>query len=187
MVGLPLEKRLAILAEYDAGGVSHAELAAKHGIGQSTISVWRRRMQCVERKCTVCGAVPPRKAVSWRGSLLCRACSRAKKTAAHRIYYWAHKEEIDAARPKPTAFQEAKHRDRIAEKHFRNQEVLKRILKRMMNRSIDWEDNYSLVSREQLNNPTFIVVEPSGVKRKEVLTELLPSWGERVMETVLKV
>jgi len=57
----------------------------------------------------------------------------------------------------------------------------------MMDRSIDWEDNYSLVSREQLNNPTFIVVEPSGVKRKEALTEPLPSWGERVMETVLKV
>jgi hypothetical protein len=178
MIGLPLEKRLAILAEYDAGDISHAELAAKHGIGESTISGWRRRMPCVERKCTVCGAVPPPKAVAWRGSLLCRACSRAKKTATHRVYYRAHKEEIDAANTyaKQSSLSKAIGRDRCAERWFRNEETLKRLLKKMIDRYVDWDDDYSLVGREQLNNPIFIVVSKSGAKRKEVLTEPLPSW-----------
>ena len=41
----------------------------------------------------------------------------------------------------------------------------------------DWEDDYSIVSgEEQLSNPCFIVVDKNWRKRKEVLTETLPSW-----------
>ena len=178
MIGLPLEKRLAILREYDAGGISHAELAAKHGVGESTISTWRRRLPPIERKCTVCGSPVPPKAIAWRGSLLCKTCSRAKKTAAHRIYYAAHKQEIDAVYTyaKQSSLSKAKGRDRCAEQWFRNQETLNRLLKRMIDSLGDWEEHYSLVGGEQLNNPTFIVVSKSGAKRKEVLTEPLPSW-----------
>jgi transposase-like protein len=40
---LPPEKKAALLAEYDAGGVSHAELAAKYGVKKQTISTWMKR------------------------------------------------------------------------------------------------------------------------------------------------
>jgi hypothetical protein len=178
MIGLPVEKRLAILAEYDAGGISQTELAAKHGVGESTISTWRRRLPPVERKCTVCGSPVPLKTIAWRGSLLCKTCSRAKKTAAHRIYYAAHKEEIDSAHTyeKRSALSKAIVRDRCAERWFRNQETLKRLLKRMIDSLGEWEEHYSLVGGEQLSSPTFVIVSKSGVKRKEVLTEPLPSW-----------
>ena len=177
---LPLEQKRAILAEYDEGGVSHAELAAKYGIGESTISTWRRRQASAERRCTVCGGPPLPGAIAYRGSLLCVSCGRAKRTAKHRIYYLAHKEEIDATSSyanRPSG-QKAKDRDRIAEKYFRNQEVLHRILKRMMDRSVDWGDDYSLVNQQQLNNPAFIVVDARGVKHKENLTSPLPEWDE---------
>ena len=173
-----VEQRLAILREYDAGGISLIELGAKYAVNESTLSVWRRRhLPPSERKCTVCGGMVPRKAVTWRGSLLCGTCSRAKKTAAHRIYVAEHKEQVDAYRRVPNPFKEAKHKADLAEKWFRNREVLKRIYQRMVDRFGDWEDDYSIVSGEgQLSNPCFIVVDKNGRKRKEVLTEPLPSW-----------
>ena len=104
---------------------------------------------------------------------------QAKTTAAHRIYYAAHKQEIDAAHTyaKQSSLSKAKGRDRCAEQWFRNQETLNRLLKRMIDSFGDWEEHYSLVGGEQLSNPTFIVVSKSGAKRKEVLTEPLPSWA----------
>jgi len=184
-----VEQRLAILREYDAGDISLIELGAKYAVNESTLSVWRwRHLPPSGRKCTVCGGMVPRKAVTWRGSLLCGTCSRSKKTAAHRIYVAEHKEQVDAYRRVPNPFKEAKHKADLAEKWFRNREVLKRIYQRMVDRFGDWEDDYSIVSsEEQLSNPCFIVVDKNGRKRKEVLTEPLPSWEERVMETVLKM
>jgi hypothetical protein len=67
-----VEQRLAILREYDAGGISLIELGAKYAVDESTLSGWRwRHLSPCERKCTVCGSTVPRKAVTWRGSLLC--------------------------------------------------------------------------------------------------------------------
>ncbi len=38
-----LEQRLAILREYDAGGISLIELGAKYAVNESTLSGWRCR------------------------------------------------------------------------------------------------------------------------------------------------
>lgn len=106
-----------------------------------------------------------------------RTCSHAKKRAAHRIYVAEHKEQVAAYRRVPNPVKEAKHKADLAEKWFRSQEVLKRIYQRIVDRFGDWEDDYSIVSgEEQLSNPCFIVVDKNGGKRKEVLTEPLPSW-----------
>jgi hypothetical protein len=173
-----VEERLAILREYDAGGISLIELGAKYAVNKTTVAGWRRRhLPSSERKCTVCGGVVPRKAVTWRGSLLCGTCSRAKKAAAHRVYVAEHREQVSAYRHVPNPFKEAKHKADLAEKWFRNQEVLKRIYQRMVDRFRGWGDDYSIVSGEgQLSNPSFIVVDKNGRRRKEVLTEPLPSW-----------
>src|SRR5260370_42294980 len=89
-----VEQRLAILREYDAGDISLIELGAKYAVNESTLSVWRwRHLPPSERKCTVCGGMVPRKAVTWRGSLVCGACSRAQKRRGHRIFDAKHKEQ----------------------------------------------------------------------------------------------
>lgn len=74
---------------------------------------------------------------------------------------------------------EAKHRDQMAEQFFRNKEVLGCILQRMVERfGGEWEDDYSILHKEELSNPTFIVVSPRGVKHKENLLSPLPEWEE---------
>ena len=173
------EKKAALLSEYDAGGVSQEELAAKYGVKKSTISTWMYRRPIVERKCTVCGSGVLSTTIRWRGSLLCGTCAKAKRAAAHLIYYHEHKEKIDAAHRnhKPNLFSEAKHRDHMAEQFFRNKEVLGRVLQRMVERfGGQWEDDFSILHKEELSNPTFIVVGPRGVKQKENLLSPLPQW-----------
>src|SRR3989442_16035251 len=116
-----VEQRLAILREYDAGDISLIELGAKYAVNESTLSVWRwRHLPPSERKCTVCGGMVPRKAVTWRGRLLCGTCSRAKKKAAHRIYVAKHKEKVDGYPPVPNPFKETKKKTELAQKRFRN-------------------------------------------------------------------
>jgi hypothetical protein len=176
---LPPERKAALLAEYDAGGVSHAELAARYGVKKQTISTWMNRRPQTERKCTSCGSGVLSTTIRWRGSLLCGTCGKAKRAAAHLIYYHEHKEKIDAARRnrKPNLFSEAKHLDQMAERFFRNKEVLGRVLRRMVERFGGvWEDDYSILHKEELSNPTFIVVSPRGVKHKENLLSPLPEW-----------
>jgi hypothetical protein len=125
------EKKAALLAEYDAGGVSMAELAAKYGTKKRTISTWMHRRPQSDRKCTSCGGSVLSTAIRWRGSLLCGICGKAKKAAWHLVYYHEHKAELDAANSrKPNPFSEAKHRDQLAEQFFRNKEVLARVLQR---------------------------------------------------------
>src|SRR5260370_30574844 len=100
-----VEQRLAILREYDAGGISIIELGAKYAVNESTLSGWRwRHLPPSERKCTVCGGMVPRKAVTWRGSLLCGTLSRAKEKTAHRLYVADQQEKGDAYCPGPHTF-----------------------------------------------------------------------------------
>jgi hypothetical protein len=67
----------------------------------------------------------------------------------------------------------------MAEQFFRNKEVLGCILQRMVERfGGEWEDDYSILHKEELSNPTFIVVSPRGVKHKENLLSPLPEWEE---------
>src|SRR5258708_22725601 len=99
-----VEQRLAILREYDAGDISLIELGAKYAVNESTLSLWRwRHLPPSERKCTVCGGMVPRKAVTWRGSLLWGTCSRSKKTPTHRLNVASPKEQADAYRPIPNS------------------------------------------------------------------------------------
>ena len=46
---LPPERKAALPAGYDAGGVSHAELAAKYRVKKQTISTWMSRRPQTER------------------------------------------------------------------------------------------------------------------------------------------
>src|SRR5260370_37290122 len=91
-----VEQRLAILREYDAGDISLIELGAKYAVNESTLSVWRwRHLPPSERKCTVCGSMVPRKAVTWRGSLLIRNLSRSNIKTTHRIYSAELQEQVE--------------------------------------------------------------------------------------------
>src|SRR5260370_39221398 len=106
-----VEQRLAILREYDAGGISLIELGAKYAVNESTLSGWRwRHLPPSERKCTVCGGMVPRKAVTSRGDPVLGKCSPGEKKTRRHTYDRYQQEPAERYRRGPYNFQEDQHR-----------------------------------------------------------------------------